>query len=160
LDGAAVAGDPFEVGLAAEVAELSEVAGLAALDELLACALARPAGAPRWFAFRYPVVRHAVYEAAPSGWRLGAHARAAGALERSGAGPVERAHHVEQAARPGDAEAIELLATAASGLQSPRSSRRRSFSCRHAAAAARSAREPGAACVSHPSRAGSRQCSG
>ncbi|HEY6775532.1 MAG TPA: hypothetical protein VI122_03395 [Thermoleophilaceae bacterium] len=119
MDGAAVAGDPFEVGLAAEVAELSEVAGLAALDELLACALARPAGAPRLFAFRHPVVRHAVYEAAPSGWRLDAHARAAGALERSGAGPVERAHHVEQAARPGDAEAIELLATAASDLQSP-----------------------------------------
>jgi hypothetical protein len=119
LDGAAVAGDPFEVGLAAELAELSEAAGLAALDELLACALARPAGAPRLFAFRHPVVRHAVYEAAPSGWRLGAHARAAGALERSGAGPVERAHHVEQAARPGDAEAIELLATAASDLQFP-----------------------------------------
>jgi hypothetical protein len=119
LDGAAVAGDPFEVGLAAELAELSEAAGLAALDELLACALARPAGAPRLFAFRHPVVRHAVYEAAPSVWRLGAHARAAGALERSGAGPVERAHHVEQAARPGDAEAIELLATAASDLQFP-----------------------------------------
>jgi tetratricopeptide (TPR) repeat protein len=119
LDGAAVAGDPFEAGLASEVAELSEAAGLAALDELLQCALVRPAGAPRLFAFRHPVVRHAVYAAAPSGWRLGAHARAARALERTRAGPVARAHHVEQAARPGDAHAIDLLATAAQELQSP-----------------------------------------
>jgi ATP/maltotriose-dependent transcriptional regulator MalT len=119
LDAAAVTGDPFEPGLAAEVAELSERAGLAALDELLASALTRPAGAPRLFAFRHPVVRHAVYEGAPRGWRLGAHARAAQALERRGAGPVERAHHVEQAARPGDEQAIHLLTTAAHSLQSP-----------------------------------------
>ncbi len=79
----------------------------------------RPGGAPRRFAFRHPVVRHAVYEAAPGGWRLGAHARAAAALERRGAGPVERAHHVEQAARRGDEAAIALLAAAARELQSP-----------------------------------------
>ena len=79
----------------------------------------RPAGAPRRFAFRHPVVRHAVYAATPGGWRLGAHARAAEALERRGAGPVERAHHVEHAARPGDEAAIALLAAAAAELQSP-----------------------------------------
>ena len=65
------------------------------------------------------MVRHAVYEAAPGGWRLGAHARAAAALERRGAGPVERAHHVEQAAAPGDEAAIALLCTAADALHSP-----------------------------------------
>jgi ATP/maltotriose-dependent transcriptional regulator MalT len=119
LDAAAVTGDPFEPALAAEVAELSEEAGLTALDELLARGLARPTGAPRLFAFRHPVVRHAVYEAAPRGWRLGAHARAARALEQRGAGPAERAHHVEHAASPGDERAIDLLATAARGLQSP-----------------------------------------
>ena len=118
LDAAAVAGDPFELGLAAEVAELSDRSELDALDELLACALARPAGAPQLFAFRHPVVRHAVYGATSHGWRLGAHARAARALERSGAGPAERAHHVEQAARPGDEEAIDLLTEAARGLHS------------------------------------------
>ena len=119
LDAAAVAGDPFEPGLAAEVAELPEPEALEALDELLARALVRQAGAPRRFAFRHPVVRHAVYEATPPGWRLGAHARAAHALERQGAGPVERAHHVEHAARPGDEDAIGLLAAAAGELQSP-----------------------------------------
>ena len=119
LDAAAVAGDPFEPGLAAEVAELSEPEALEALDELLACALVRQADVPRRFAFRHPVVRHAVYEATPPGWRLGAHARAAHALERQGAGPVERAYHVEHAARPGDEHAIGLLAAAAGELQSP-----------------------------------------
>ena len=117
LDAAAVAGDPFEAGLAAEIAELDEPAALAALDVLLAQALVRPGGAPRRFAFRHPVVRHAVYEAAPGGWRIGAHGRAADALARGGAGPVRRAHHVEQAAAPGDEAAIAVLDAAAAELR-------------------------------------------
>jgi DNA-binding NarL/FixJ family response regulator len=117
LDGAAVAGDPFEPALAAAVAELEERAALGALDELLGCALVRPSEGARRFAFRHPVVRHAVYTATPAGWRLGAHARAAEELERRGAGPVERAHHVEHSAHPGDEEAIELLSRAAAELQ-------------------------------------------
>ncbi len=122
LDGAAVAGDPFEPALAAAVAELDERAALKALDELFVCALVRPSEGARRFAFRHPVVRHAVYTATPAGWRLGAHARAAEELERRGAGPVERAHHVEHAAHPGDEEAIELLSRAAAELQ-PRAPR-------------------------------------
>jgi ATP/maltotriose-dependent transcriptional regulator MalT len=117
LDAAAVVGDPFDLDLAAEVAELDEP--FAALDDLLARGLVRPADAPRRFAFRHPVVRHAVYEAAPGGWRLAAHARAAAALERRGAGVVERAHHVEQAAAPGDEAAVALLRAAAESLQAP-----------------------------------------
>ena len=65
------------------------------------------------------MVRQAVYDALPGGWRLGAHARAAEALARRGAGPVERAHHVEFAAVPGDAAAIALLTEAAEELQGP-----------------------------------------
>ena len=105
--------------LAAAIAELPEPAALHALDELLVRALVRPADAPRRFAFRHPVVRHAVYVAAAGGWRLGAHARAAAELERRGAGPVPRAHHVQYAARPGDEDAIALLEAAAIELQSP-----------------------------------------
>ena len=96
-----MAGDPFEAGLAAAIAEMEEAGALAALDELLAGALVRPGGAPRRFAFRHPVVRHTVYEATPAGWRVGAHARAASALEAAGAGVVAVAHHVEQSAAPG-----------------------------------------------------------
>jgi DNA-binding NarL/FixJ family response regulator len=119
LDAAAVAGDPFDIELAAAVAELTEPAALRALDELLVCGLVRPGTAARRFAFRHPLVRHAVYVAAAPGWRLGAHARAADELERRGAGPAQRAHHVEQAARPGDEAAIALLAAAAEEQQSP-----------------------------------------
>src|SRR3954447_22136736 len=70
LDAAAVAGDPFEPQLAAAVAGGSEAAALAALDELLLSALVRPASAPGRFAFRHPVIRHAVCVAAPAGWRI------------------------------------------------------------------------------------------
>jgi DNA-binding NarL/FixJ family response regulator/tetratricopeptide (TPR) repeat protein len=112
LDGAAVAGEPFEPDAAAAIAELVPDAALTALDELLALDLARPTRVPRRFIFRHPLVRRAVYEATPGGWRLAAHARAAAALQAQGAGPVERAHHVEQAAVPGDEVAIELLLAA------------------------------------------------
>ncbi len=118
LEAAAVVGDPFEAGLAAEVAELEDAAAFRALDVLLEQRLIRPGDAGRRFAFRHPVVRHAVYEAAPAGWRIGAHARAARALERRGAGPVQRAHHVEQAAAPGDEAAIAVLDDAARELAS------------------------------------------
>ena len=117
LQGAAVAGDPFAAELAAAVADLPEERALPALDELLGRTLVRPARGPRRFAFRHPVVRHAVYVGTPGGWRLGAHARAARELERRGAGPVERAHHVEQAAARGDAAAAALLAEAAARLR-------------------------------------------
>jgi AAA ATPase domain len=129
LDAAAVAGDPFELGLAAEIAELSEEEALDVLDELLARAMVRPARTPREFAFRHPAVRHAVYGAISHGRRLGAHGRAAKALEHSGAGPVERAHHVEQAARPGDEEAIELLTAAAGSLRAPAPASAAKFHC-------------------------------
>ncbi|HEX5622690.1 MAG TPA: AAA family ATPase [Solirubrobacteraceae bacterium] len=118
LDAAAVVGDPFDPALAAETAGLDEAVALRSVDELLARTIVRPAG-PRRFAFRHPVMRQAVYESTPGGWRLAAHARAAEALERRGAGLVARAHHVELAAAPGDEDAIALLGDAARTLQGP-----------------------------------------
>ena len=109
LDAAAVAGDPFEPDLAAAIAELSEPAALAALDALLALDLVRPTSVPRRFVFRHPLVRRAVVESTPGGWRLAAHARAAAALTARGAEAAECAHHVEQSASPGDEDAIALL---------------------------------------------------
>jgi DNA-binding NarL/FixJ family response regulator/tetratricopeptide (TPR) repeat protein len=113
LEAAAVVGEPFEPDVVADVASVPDVAALAAFDVLLERALIRPTGTPRRFAFRHPLVRHAVYAAAPGAWRLRAHGRAATALERRGAGAVERAHHVEQSAQRGDRAAVELLAGAA-----------------------------------------------
>lgn len=109
LRAAAVAGEPFEPDLAAAVAELPPSDGLDALDALLALDLVRPTSVPRRFVFRHPLVRRAVYESSPAGWRLGAHSRAARALETRGAPAAERAHHVEQYAGQGDEEAIALM---------------------------------------------------
>ena len=113
LDAAAVAGEPFEPDLVAAVAELDEREVLAELDDLLARELVRPTEVPRRFRFRHPIVRRAVYESAGGGWRLGAHGRAAAALEANGAGAAARAHHVERSAHAGDDEAVALLTAAA-----------------------------------------------
>ncbi|HKH18169.1 MAG TPA: AAA family ATPase [Solirubrobacteraceae bacterium] len=121
LEAASVAGEPFEPDLAAAIAELPASAGLDALDALLALDLVRPTAVPRRFVFRHPLVRRAVYESAPGGWKLAAHARAAAALAVRGAAPAERAHHVEQSASPCDEDAIAVLlqAGAATAQRAP-----------------------------------------
>ena len=111
LEGAAVAGDPFEPELAAAAA--GNAPGAAALDRLAAAGLVRSAGRGRAFSFRHPLLRRAVYDAAPPGWRLDAHERVAAALERRGADLGARAHHVARSAREGDQAAIALLTVAA-----------------------------------------------
>jgi tetratricopeptide (TPR) repeat protein len=113
LEGAAVAGDPFEPELAAAAAGLPEERVIDALDTLQRGDLVRPTDVPRRFRFRHPLVRRAVYEAAGAGWRITAHERSAAALEARGASAAERAHHVERSARQGDEAAIAVLSTAA-----------------------------------------------
>ena len=109
LEGASVAGDPFEPDLAASAAGVSEAAAVDALDELLGCDLVRVTDVPRRFRFRHPIVRRAVYEATPGGWRLGAHQRTAERLSARGASIAARAHHVERSARHGDIAAVAVL---------------------------------------------------
>ena len=109
LEGAAVAGDPFEPELAAAAAATSEAAAMDAVDKLLELDLIRTTDVPRRFRFRHPLVRRAVYEATAGGWRLGAHERCAEALAARGAPAAARAHHVERSAREGDVAAVAVL---------------------------------------------------
>ena len=110
VEGAAVAGDPFDPELAAAAAGQEHVGE--AVDELVAADIIRP-GTGRCFEFRHPLVCRAVYHAAAPAWRLAAHERVAAELERRGAGAAARAHHVAQYARPGDEAAVALLVEAA-----------------------------------------------
>ena len=112
LEAAAVAGESFEPELVAAIAEQTVPAVLAALDELLTSDFIRPTETPRRFRFRHPIVRRAVYDGIPQGWQIGAHARAAAALEAAHASVGARAHHVESSATVGDEQAISLLVQA------------------------------------------------
>ena len=123
INSSAVVGDPFSLDLSMRAAGLETAQGLDALDELVASDLVRPTDVPRRFQFRHPLVRAAVYDAVPHGTRLAIHSACADLL-RDGSGDLAvRAHHVEQAAQPGDTEAAAVLRDAAleSGARAPAS---------------------------------------
>ena len=107
--GAAVAGEPFDLDLAAAAAGMDEREALAAIDQLLASNLAGPTDVARRYRFRHPLVRRAVYDGAGEAWRLEAHARAAAALADRPGALAAHAHHVERSARVGDEEAAAVL---------------------------------------------------
>ena len=109
LEGAAVAGDTFEPELAAAAAATPDASAMDAVDELLQLDLIRLTDVPRRFRFRHPLVRRAVYETTPGGWRLGAHERCAQALAARGAAATARAYHIQLSAREGDLAAVAVL---------------------------------------------------
>ena len=127
LDGAAVAGDPFDPELAAAAAGLDAADALAPLDRLVAADLVCATGDGRAFRFRHPLLRRAVYDAAPPAWRLAAHERVAAALAARGAGASVRAFHVEKCARPGDDAAVALLRRGRRGGRRHRAGHRRAL---------------------------------
>ncbi len=112
-EAAAVVGEPFEPEVAGHVAQLGTDDLPSALDEIAAAGLIRPADGARGYVFRHPIVRRAVYESLGVGSRASAHGRAAEFLEHARGPLPARAHHVERSARRGDAQAIDLLQTAA-----------------------------------------------
>jgi DNA-binding CsgD family transcriptional regulator len=107
--GAAVAGEPFDLELAAATAGLGDEEAFAAIDDLLAASVAVTTDAPRRYRFRHPLVRRAVYDTAGEAWRLQAHVRAAAALADRPGTLLAQAHHVEQSAAVGDEAAAGLL---------------------------------------------------
>ena len=107
-----MAGDPFDLDLAARIAELATADAIEPLDRLAAADLVRTTDDGRAFAFRHPLVRRAVYDATPPAWRQTAHERAAAALATRGAGAAQRAFHVEQYAVQGDLDAVAVLTEA------------------------------------------------
>ncbi|WP_189206426.1 ATP-binding protein, partial [Couchioplanes azureus] len=113
LHAAAVTGDDADPGLLAIVARLPLDAVLAALDELTARDLVRPAGFGGAVRFRHPLLRSAAYHHAGPGWRVAAHARAAAELRRRGAPVADQAVHVHASAAVGDLDAVRLLRVAA-----------------------------------------------
>jgi DNA-binding CsgD family transcriptional regulator len=113
LDGAAVAGDPFSVDLAAAAASLHRGEASAALDALVAVGLLRAGERRGTFRFRDVQLLQAVAGGVPADRRAVAHERAAYARLAMGARPQAVAHHVERFAQPGDPEAVSLLTAAA-----------------------------------------------
>jgi ATP/maltotriose-dependent transcriptional regulator MalT len=110
---AAVAGDPFEPGLVAAIADLDPASAFEALDDLLARDLIRGDRDDRKLRFRHPLVRQIVYLDGGEEWGTLAHGRAAAELARRNAPVVIRAHHTALAARAGDLDAISTLIRAA-----------------------------------------------
>ena len=109
VDAASVAGEPLDAELVSAIASIERAAVLDGLDDALGRGLIVTTAVPGRFEFRHPIVRRAVYASAPAAWLLGAHERAARALEAAGARPSVLAHHVECSARQGDEGALALL---------------------------------------------------
>jgi ATP/maltotriose-dependent transcriptional regulator MalT len=109
---AAVAGESCSLQQAIDISGLDEAQTVRALEELERNDLIRMRESGQ-FAFRHPLVRAAAYLGVPEGTRVQAHRRAAAAAERRGWQVVERAHHIERSAQPGDNAAIDALTEAA-----------------------------------------------
>lgn len=112
LQGAAVAGDPFEDELAVIAADTGTEEALEGFDDLLHVGIINPTPTPRRFAFRHPILRAAAYDSAGGSWVLRAHARIAEAMAKRGDAASSRAHHIVRSATKGDLAAVAALTEA------------------------------------------------
>jgi DNA-binding NarL/FixJ family response regulator len=91
----------------------TEPATLASIGELVRHDLVRSTTTGPYFTFRHPVVHRAVYHGIELSRRVQLHKLADGALLARGATASERAPHVEQSAKHGDLDAVDVLEAAA-----------------------------------------------
>ena len=112
-EAAAIVGDPFDLDLAVAASARPEEEVLEAIDVLLARDLVRETGVPRRFQFRHPVVHRAVYGGCSPSVKVSCHRRVVAALQQRGAPATILATHVEQSARHGDLQAVDVLRRAA-----------------------------------------------
>ena len=144
LEGAAVAGDPFDPELAAAAAGTSSAIAMNALDELLALDLVRETDVPRRFRFRHPLVRRSVYERRAA---AGGSARTSAAPRRcSSAGRAPRrapttssARHATVTSRPSRRCARRATLPPSGHPRAPRAGTRGAPAARSGATPARSA---------------------
>jgi tetratricopeptide (TPR) repeat protein len=99
LDTAAGFEGPFPFAVVAEVAELEDVAALAALDELLQAGLVESDVAPDRYQFGHALIRHAVYADLNPSRQVRLHRRLAHALEAARAASPARVAPGEVAAQ-------------------------------------------------------------
>ena len=118
LQGAAVAGDPFDEDLAVLAADIGTEEALQGLDDLLHAGIISPTPTPRRFAFRHPILRAAAYDCAGRSWVVRAHARIADAMAKRGEAASARAHHIARSASKGDLVAVAALTEAGDTIAS------------------------------------------
>lgn len=109
---AAVVGNDFEAELVARMLDRPASVVLGAIGELISRDLVYPVVRGQYFAFRHPVLRRAIYSGTELSRRVQLHISADGVLRDRGVSAIERAPHVEQWAKYGDLEAVEVLGTA------------------------------------------------
>ncbi|MFC6020147.1 AAA family ATPase [Plantactinospora solaniradicis] len=113
---ASVIGDRLHLPVVAQVAQLSNVDLLHAIDELVERDLVRYVPETGDLTFRHPFVRRTIYQSSRPGWRLDAHARAARILT-AGSDAVALAPHLAVVATRDDEGAIRNLITAAATVE-------------------------------------------
>lgn len=113
---AAVHTEPAEADLIKTVAELTETEIWRALDEVTAADVLRIDEGAHTFQFRDPLLRAAAYRSASSGWRIGAHRRAAAWLRSRSAPPATVAHHLLGSDDVRDAAGVRVVLDAAESV--------------------------------------------
>ena len=122
-EAAATAGEEFDAGLLARMLGQAEPDVLHAIGELIRYDIVRPVEHGPYYAFRHPVVRRAIYHGIELVRRIELHGQADSVLRARGAAAIERADHVEQCAKHGDLDAVDVLDAAAATIDAERPGR-------------------------------------